>query len=227
MTGRPGSSLRRAWRSVEAAAIAGLVHSFGSLGASLLLFDFPDLDAGDATIEAFVSDATNQRQTAAALNLLAISSIAFLWFVAVIRRRLGTRANPFFGTVFIGSALLVTGCWLTAGVLLAAPTLTAQLQGVSVDAESAAMAVSSGLTLASVIATRLEAVFIVSTTTVGRLAGVLPRWLVATSYAVGLTLLVVPVPNQVLTYVFPVWVAVVSTTLLVKRADVESLTART
>jgi hypothetical protein len=77
--------------------------------------------------------------------------------------------------------------------------------------------------MASMVATRLEAVFIISTTTVGRLSGAFPRWLIVAGYVVGLTLLLVPVPNTFITYLFPAWVGVVSGTLLVRRDELRDL----
>ena len=82
------------------------------------------------------------------------------------------------------------------------------------------MSQAGGITIASVVATRLEAVFIISTTTVGRLSEAFRPWLVAIGYVVGLTLLLVPVPNVVLTWVFPAWVALISLTLLTRRGVV-------
>jgi len=81
---------------------------------------------------------------------------------------------------------------------------------------------SAGMTMASVVATRLEAVFVISTTTVGRLSEAFPRWLVLTGYVLGLTLLLIPVPNVFVTYLFPIWVAVVSATLLVRRDEIRA-----
>ena len=210
----------RAARSIEAAAIAGLAHSLLSLIATRLLLDAPDPADGDAALAEYLSDGGNQRRALMAVNLLAISSIAFLWFVAVIRRRVGDRENRFFGTVFFGSSLLLTGSWLVAGVLFATPALATQSYDVAPDAGTVAVLQSAGLTMASVVATRLEAVFMISTTTVGRLSEAFPRWLVLIGYVVGLTLLLVPVPNLFLTYLFPIWVVVVSATLLVRRDEI-------
>ena len=41
-----------------------------------------------------------------ALNLLSFAGIAFLWFIAVVRDRLGELEDRFFTTVFLGSGLL-------------------------------------------------------------------------------------------------------------------------
>jgi hypothetical protein len=206
-----------AMRSIEAAAIAGLAHSTLSLIATTWLYDAPDPADGDRAIAEWYSDGSNQARVIAALNLLVIGSIAFIWFVAVIRRRIGVRENRFFGTVFLGSALLLTASWLVAGVLFATPAVAARTFDVPPGADLVAVVQAAGLTMASVVATRLEAVFIISTTTVGRLGEVFPRWLVVGGYIIGLTLLLMPVPNFLVTYVFPVWVAITSAMLLIRR----------
>ena len=43
---------------------------------------------------------------ALALNLMPFAGIAFLWFIGVLRDRLGEREDRFFATVFLGSGLL-------------------------------------------------------------------------------------------------------------------------
>jgi hypothetical protein len=193
----PGRYIPRTMRSIEAAAIAGLLHSVLSLAATGMLLSAPDPADGDQVIADWYLNDGNQRTLILAVNLLTISSIMFVWFVAVIRRRVGERENRFFGTVFFGSALLLTGAWLVA------------------------MTQAGGLTMASIVATRLEAVFMIASTTVGRLSEAFPRWLVLIGYAVGVTLLLMPVPNEALTWVFPIWVAVVSAVLLIRRDAIQ------
>ena len=106
-----------------------------------------------------------------------------------------------------------------AGVFFAAPVVSTRTFDVAPDAGIAGVFQAAGLTMASMVTTRLEAVFIISTTTVERLSGAFPRWLIVGGYIIGLTLLLIPVPNVLLTYVFPVWVAVTSAALLVRRND--------
>ena len=204
-------------RSIEAAAIAGLLHGALSVAGSALLLRAPDPGEGDAAIAAWYLDEANQRNMILGVNLLSVSAIMFVWFVAVIRRRVGERENRFFGTVFLGSALLLAGAWLAAAVLYAAPAVAARTFDVAPDAGSVALFEAAGSTMASLVATRLEAVFIISTTTVGRLSQAFRPWLVRVGYAVGLVLLLMPVPNVLLTWVFPVWVALISVTLLTRR----------
>ena len=218
---RPGRSIPRALRSIEAAAIAGLLHSVLSLVATGLLLRAPDPSAGDQVVADWYLDDGNQRTMILAVNLITISSIMFIWFVAVIRRRVGERENRLFGTVFFGSALLLTGAWLVAGVFFAAPAVAGQAFETVPDAGTVAMTQAGGITTTSIVATRLEAVFMIASTTVGRLSEVFPRWLVLIGYVVGVTLLVMPVPNEALTWVFPIWVAVVSAVLLIRRDAIQ------
>jgi hypothetical protein len=82
-----------------------------------------------------------------------------------------------------------------------------------------------GVVATSLVATRLEAVFIISTTTVGRLSEAFPRWLVLVGYVIGGTLLLVPLPNDVLSLVFPVWVTVACVSLLVRRSVFDDASA--
>lgn len=218
---RPGRNIPRALRSIEAAAIAGLLHSVLSLVATGLLLRAPDPSAGDQVVADWYLDDGNQRTMILAVNLITISSIMFIWFVAVIRRRVGERENRLFGTVFFGSALLLTGAWLVAGVFFAAPAVAGQAFETVPDAGTVAMTQAGGITTTSIVATRLEAVFMIASTTVGRLSEVFPRWLVFIGYLVGVTLLVMPVPNEALTWVFPIWVAVVSAVLLIRRDAIQ------
>lgn len=86
----------------RAAAIAGIV--FGLLfAACLILFRFAisaDPSAGIGWIE------TGAQRITIALALIPFAGIAFLWFMGVVRDRLGRYEHQFFSTVFFGSGLL-------------------------------------------------------------------------------------------------------------------------
>lgn len=208
---------RASSRSLEAAALAGFAFALLVLVARLLFFRAPTPDAGDAAVTAWYLDTTNQRLMLTALNLTALSAIAFMWFVAVIRRRIGDRENRFFGTVFLGSAILLAGSWLTAGMAYAAPALSAHEYGIGPDSSDIALWQAAGVTVDSIIATRLEAVFIMSSTNVARLSGAFNKWVVYAGYAVGLTMILIPLPGRLATWIFPLWVLGLSSTLLVRR----------
>ena len=63
---------------------------------------------------------SDSRTVALAINLLPFSGVAFLWFMAVLRDRLGQLEDRFFATVFLGSGLIFVGLLFTAGALVGA-----------------------------------------------------------------------------------------------------------
>jgi hypothetical protein len=210
-------------RSIEAAALVGIGHAVLAGAAGWLFRRAPTPHSSGAA--AWYVDASNQRSIILAVNLMTIGGIAFIWFVAVLRRRVGDRENRFFGTVFYGSGLLVVASWLVGAMLFSVPALSAYLYGVAPhDADIASFRAAAVVTT-SMIATRLEAVFIISTTTVLRLSGSFPRWVIILGYTVGAVLLLVPLPNELLTLVFPAWVVVRCLGMLVKRQHLNDLSA--
>jgi hypothetical protein len=61
-------------------------------------------------------------------------------------------------------------------------------------------------------------VLTITATTVIRLAGTYPRWVVVVGYTTGLFLMIVPVPNELLHWVFPGWVGLIRSVTLVRTA---------
>jgi len=51
------------------------------------------------------------------LGLVPFAGIAFLWFVGVVRDRIGEAEDRFFATVFLGSGLLFVGMLFVASAV--------------------------------------------------------------------------------------------------------------
>ena len=73
-----------------------------------------------------------------------------------------------------------------------------------------------GNTLLLVFAMRMAAVFVFSASTIGRTAGVLPRWFAFAGYPVGAFLLLSATFSPALVLVFPGWVLAVSVYFLIR-----------
>jgi len=205
-------------RSIESAAIAGVVYAVLALVAFALLRQVPDLAGTDQEITAWYADRGHQTILIVALNLVSISAVAFLWFVAVIRRRIGDREDQFFSTVFLGSAVLYAALYMVGAVAAAAPALAfSLLDGGSVD--KAAATVSTGIAggLLLVVGPRIQAVFIFTTSTVFLRTEVMPNWLAYFGYASGAALFLIPLLIEPLGLWFPVWVFVASITIAFTR----------
>jgi len=89
-------------RAPRAAAIAGIIFSVLLITSLLLL----QLSVPRDPLESGGWLAGNSRTVEVALNLIPFSGIAFLWFIGVVRDRMGALEDRLFATVFLGSGLL-------------------------------------------------------------------------------------------------------------------------
>jgi hypothetical protein len=94
--------IRARLKTPRAAAIAGILFSV-LLITGLLLFR---LSVRADPLEAGTWLKTSSNRVALALNLVPFAGIAFLWFIGVLRDRLGELEDRFFATVLLGSGLL-------------------------------------------------------------------------------------------------------------------------
>ena len=151
-----------------------------------------------------------------ALGLLPFAGIAFLWFMGVIRDRLGHLEDQFFSTLFFGSGLLY----------LAMTFATAAIAGglITVYALEPDLMFSGGFYLFgqamifkfnNVYATRMAGMFVTSLGTIWIRTGLMPRWLSIITYLTALILLVGISVVPWLTLAFPLWVFLISAYILV------------
>jgi hypothetical protein len=172
----------------------------------------PD-DAGD-----WLADG-RKRDALCALNLLPFAGIAFLWFIGVVRDRIGAGEDRFFATVFLGSGLLFIAMLFAAGAIAGGIVLTADDRP---GAEVWSFGRRVSFTLLTVYALRMAAVFAISTTTIATRLGLAPRWLTVLGLSTGGVLLVSVGFIPWVEVVFPAWVFVFSVHILVasfRRAD--------
>src|SRR5215469_14915108 len=92
--------IREELRTPRAAAIAGML--FGVLLITSQLLVWTSIPVNPTETDVIKHSGT----VLLALNLLPFAGIAFLWFIAVLRGRLGALEDRFFATVFLGSGLL-------------------------------------------------------------------------------------------------------------------------
>lgn len=208
---------RRRFASVEAAAIAGIVSGIGWALAMWGLLSRPGVGASNAEIREYYADTSNSTTAFVWLQVLVVSTIAFLWFVGVIRGRIGEREPRLFGTVFFGSAVLLAVLVFVGAALLAAPSVLVAVGDRQPDPEVAAMMRSAAAVVLGVFAPRVATLVMFSTASLGRATGALPRWLVWATYAVGAYEFVNVSVDTPSLLVVPAWIVVVSVELLVRR----------
>jgi hypothetical protein len=207
--------VRRALTSVEAAALSGLAAAVLLSLSVYLLARQPGVGPGSADLS-WYADPDHRFIVFVGLNLAPLGIAAFLWFMAVIRRRLGEREDQFFSTVFLGSGIAFALLTIAAATCAAAPTFVVHF-GERRDLDESTVALAHGLWFGfwNVSASRLVGIFMAATSTIGLRFGALPPWLGRLGLALGALLGITGAFAGPLDFLFPAWLVVVSVTLLV------------
>ena len=196
----------------RAAAVAGLL--FALLFATVLILIRTALPEDLSETSAAIERAAGQLRVA--VTLMPFAGIAFLWFVGVIRDRLGELEDRFFASVMFGSALLFLAMLFVAMALAGGLLVAAGSAVDPVDQKIVRFGREIMLQISNVYALRMAGVFMISLGTIWLRTGLMPRWLVVTTYALALMLLVVVTLSVWVTLAFPAWVTLVSCLILVR-----------
>jgi MFS family permease len=199
-------------RTPKAAAFAGIgfaVLQITSIVILQLSIPFDSYGQNDWLLE-------GAREISLALGLLPFAGIAFLWFLGVLRDRLGHLEDQFFSTLFFGSGLLY----------LAMTFSTAAIAGglLAVYAVDPDLLIKSGIHVFSrtiiyrfnnVYAVRMAGMFMMVLGTIWVRTELMPRWLALLTYGVALILIVGVSFMPWIAVVFPIWVFIISIYILV------------
>lgn len=146
-----------------------------------------------------------------ALSLVPFAGIAFLWFMGVIRDRIGSAEDQFLSTVFVGSGLLFLALtFVSAG--LAGGVLVAYAEEPNSLVASGVYAFVRAATfrITNVYQVKMAGVLMLSLSTIWVRTRVLPRWLAFVTYALALGMLLGIASSLWVTLIFPAWVCAVS-----------------
>jgi hypothetical protein len=219
MGSQPARSLepataRQTLKTPRAAAIAGIVFAV-LLGVSLALIRLALIASADQhAAGAWIADPLHRTLFILALNLIPYAGIAFLWFIGVVRDRMGEREDRFFATVFLGSGLLFVAM-LFASAAVAGGTIAA-LTNPSGGLPNGVWQINREVihSLLTIYAMRMAGVFTISTATIALRIAITPRWIALLGYACALVLLVGAGIVPWTELLFPFWVLVVSVYIL-------------
>ena len=204
-------SLRRA---AYLTAGVGIAHALLFLLAYWLLSSAPRSAGTEA-----ITDPYRRRLTLAGLYLMPFAGIAFIWFIVALRMWTSghvRRENILLSNVQLVSGILYVGLFFAAGAAAAAAAASAEFEGAQGDPVVINELPKYAGTLVYVFAVRMAAMFVFTTTSIARSASILPRWFVVAGYAVGLFLLLSASFSRALVLVFPAWLLVLCTILLLR-----------
>jgi hypothetical protein len=202
-------------RTPRAAAAAGIAFALLTITSLVLLR--VSTPANPASAGAWLHDSGRRAAVAVALNLVPFAGIAFLWFIGVLRDRIGASEDRFFATVFLGSGLLFVGMFFVAAAIAGGLIVAAASRGTAPPG-SATLALGRGATsiLLNVYSMRMAAVFTITTVTIARRTQILSRWLWAAGLVTAVVLLVGVGISPWVELLFPAWILALSIDILAR-----------
>ena len=210
----PDPIVRPALTTPRAAAIAGILFSV-LLTAALVMIRLAVPDPGQGG--QWLTDPGRRRAVAIAVNLVPFAGIAFLWFIGVIRDRIGQHEDRFFATVLLGSGLIFVAMLFVSAAVATALRLEATAAG-TLPTSSPTLQVDARITalLLNVYAMRMAAVFTASVATISLRTHIIPKWLVYAGYATAVVLLLSVGISPWVQLLFPLWILVLSVDILTR-----------
>jgi hypothetical protein len=161
---------------------------------------------------AWMTDPDRRNAVRFALDLIPFAGIAFLWFIGVLRNRLGELEDQFFATVLLASGLLFVACLFAAAAVTGA--LIESLAGSNIDSATYYFGRHITDALINLFAMKMAGVFMISASTIGLRTAIFPRWVAFSGYACAFVLLAVIANWRWITLVFPIWMLLVSVQIL-------------
>jgi hypothetical protein len=192
------------------AALSGVI--FGVLmivGLGLVRYAIP---ANPNTPGTWLSEATHRSAVRYALKLVPFAGIAFLWFIGVLRNRLAELEDQFFATVFLGSGLLFIATLFASASVTDALVRSVGVPKVASDTYFFGRCMSDSLL--NLFAMKMAGVFMFSICTVALRTAIFSRWIAYTGFACAILLLLIIADWRWITLVFPVWMLLVSSQIL-------------
>jgi len=212
-------SRRKALTTPRAAAVAGILFAilYGT-GLILIRIAIP----ADWTTDSGAWLEINARRVDLALNLVPYAGIAFLWFIGVIRDRLGDVEDRFFATVFLGSGLLFLALTFTGAALAGGLLSSYAVQPLAI-VESGVLMYGREVMfhIINVYAIRMAGVFMISLGTIWIRTGLMHRGWAIVTYGLALMLLVSIDYSLWVSLIFPGWVFAVSGYYLLRNRGVQ------
>ncbi|MDD7966603.1 hypothetical protein [Actinomycetospora lemnae] len=202
----------------RSAAVLGLVFAALFVAALVTVNGVPHLDAPVSAYGAFYDGAGDTVVTAVAIYLVPLAGIAFLWFAVALRSVLdGPARTPsaMADGLNLLSGVLFVGLLFAGTAALATPVLLTTIGGgAPLDPEIARGLSAFGYGLVFLFSVRGAGMFALTTTTLLRGAGVMPRGVAVLGYLLAAWLLLTATDHPASLLVLPAWVVLVAVALL-------------
>jgi len=203
--------------TVRLVAGVGCAHALLFALAYGLLVSTPGVQASDEAIVDFYQSGRQRLLILAGLYLMPFAGITFLWFSVALRVCLQSpRVSELLSGIQLASGILYVALFFASAAAFSVMAASIQFSHAPVDPVVARQLPQYGATLMLGFAMRMAAMFVFTTSRLGRMSGWLPAWFAHVGLVVGLFLLLCVGFDRVLVLVFPAWLVAVSVVLLVR-----------
>lgn len=212
---------RKRRRAASRTAWLAIIHSALVFAAYYLLSSAPEVTASDAEFTEFYASPSNQSALlVAGLYLMPFAGIAFMWFIVAlriwIRRTSGALRDEFYSSGQLVSGIVFLALFLTASASISVLAVGLDAEFGDIDAQTARQFTEMGWALIVVFAMRMAAVFIITTSVLGRRHRFLPVWFVVLGFVIGVALLLSASVSSLLVLVMPLWMLLLGALLMLR-----------
>ncbi|HST16362.1 MAG TPA: hypothetical protein VLK36_01750, partial [Gaiellaceae bacterium] len=204
----------RGLRTPRSAGIAGVAFSILFVAAFVCARVVVPADPTDAGT--WLTDSRKKDVALVGLALAPFAGIAFLWFIGVVRSRIGEAEDRFFATVFLGSGLLFIALFLASLAITTGLVESASSGSSQKLADSGVWVVGRHVSESILeVALIMAGVFTTAASTIILRTGAVPRWLGLTGSVVAVVMVLEGQRAEPwVLLAFPVWVLALSLSLL-------------
>ncbi len=204
--------VRDSLKAPRAGAVAGIVFSLLLIVSLALIRSAVPADPGDSGSWL----PSHAKTVALGLNILPFAGVAFLWFIGVLRDRIGDLEDKLFASVFLGSGLLFLAMlFASAAIAGGALTTWGTMPARAVESGVFRFARTTVFQLINGYGMRMAGVFMITTSTLAIRTGIFPRPTAFLGYALALLLLLGSGRLPWVPMAFPAWTLLVSVQILV------------
>jgi hypothetical protein len=204
-------------------ACFGIAHAVLFLLAFWLMSDVPGAKASNEEIAEFYGSDDKRRVILVGLYIMPFAGIAFVWFIVALRMWISfsvRRENALLSNIQLVSGIIFVALFFAAAAASSVLAASVEFADSTIDPVVAREFPQYGNSLLFVFGMRMAAMFVFTTSNMGRASGFLPRWFAYLGFAVGLFLLLSATFSVWLVLVFPVWVLMLSGFLLYRARQI-------
>ncbi len=208
-----------AWRSlVTPTIIAGIIFAVLYTPSYYLLTRTPLGGASDAEILAYYGDGQQRTLGLASMFIMPFAGISFLYFMVFLRRMAkstGFTISRILSNVQLAAGTIFIALLFVATAALTAVTSSIQFADASVDPLFARQMSYFAANVLLMFGMRMTSMFVFTSTSIGRGAGLIPNWFGYLGYLVGIALLLSATFSAWFALLFAAWVFVLCIIILV------------